>query len=94
MLRKVKPVITETTIDLAKKSWYTFGVPKEKNKNEIKKFIERNFKVNVLSIKTLIVKGKVKRSLKGQRIRKGPDWKKVMVRLKEGQKIDLFETGG
>lgn len=87
----IKPVITEKTMGMTKKNWYTFAVPVEKNKNDVKELIEKIFKVKVLDIKSLIVKGKNKRSLKSKKMRSFSDWKKIMVLLKEGQKIDLFD---
>ncbi|HUW24455.1 MAG TPA: 50S ribosomal protein L23 [Patescibacteria group bacterium] len=92
-MNNIKPVITERTLELAKKNWYTFGVPLGKNKNELREFIEKTFKVNVLAVRTMTVKGKSRRSLRSRKMRQLPDWKKVIVLIKEGQKIDLFETG-
>jgi large subunit ribosomal protein L23 len=89
----IKPIITEKTLELAKKNWYTFGVGVRENKNELKKLIEKTFGVNVLAVRTITVKGKSRRSLRSRKVRQLPDWKKVTVLLKEGQKIDLFETG-
>jgi len=83
----IRPVITEKTMGMTKKNWYTFAVPIEKNKNDVKELIE----VKVLDIKSLIVKGKNKRSLKSRKMRSFSDWKKIMVLLKEGQKIGLFD---
>lgn len=93
MLTELKPIITETTIALAKNHWYTFAVPVSENKYTLKKLIGEMFKVDVLDIKTMVVKGKTKRSVKTRKINKLPNWKKVLVRIKEEQKIDLFETG-
>ena len=90
----LKPIITETTMKLAKQNWYTFGVQKDSNKNSLKKYIEEFFKVNVLAIKTINVKGKTKRSSKTRILRKLPDWKKVMVKLKADQKIEFFDISG
>ena len=88
------PIITETSITNAQKNWYTFRAPLRENKNSLRVFIEKIFKVNVLAIKTMVVKGKSKRSPKNRKISIGSDWKKVIVRVKDGQKIDLFELGG
>jgi len=89
----IKPIITEKTLELVKRNWYTFGAGLRENKNELKKLIEKTFGVNVLAVRTTTVKGKSRRSLRSRKIRQLPNWKKVVVLLKEGQKIDLFETG-
>jgi large subunit ribosomal protein L23 len=59
------------------------------NKKEIKRAVEEIFGVTVLGVTTLRVKGKVK----GSRQRKGkrPDWKKVFVTLRPGDRIEFFE---
>lgn len=93
MISEIKPIITETTMNLAKNGWYTFRVSLDRNKNELRKSISKTFKVDIVGIKTLVVKGKVKRSLKTRAIRKRSDWKKVIVKLKSGQKIEAFEVG-
>ncbi len=91
---KLEPIITETTISNAQKNWFTFRAPVLENKNSLKKEIEKTFKVNVLAVKTMVMEGKSKRSLKTKKVLRRGDWKKVIVKLKEGQKIDLFELGG
>ncbi|PIQ70250.1 50S ribosomal protein L23 [Candidatus Shapirobacteria bacterium CG03_land_8_20_14_0_80_40_19] len=91
---KFEPIITETTIANAQKNWFTFRALPLENKNSLKEKIEKTFKVDVLAVKTMVMKGKNKRSLKSRKIIKQGDWKKVLVRLKDGQKIDLFELGG
>ncbi|HUV72562.1 MAG TPA: 50S ribosomal protein L23 [Clostridia bacterium] len=93
MRASIKPVITETSMEMARRNWYTFVVPLGENKNTIKRLVEKTFAVEVLAVKTMIVKGKSKRSLKTRRVVKKPDWKKAMVKVKEGQKIAVFETG-
>lgn len=86
-----KPLITEKTVGLAKTGWYTFLVKREFRKAEIKKAIETAFKVNVVGIKTANIKPQVKL----QRSRKGifttPAFKKAIVSLKVGQKLEIFE---
>lgn len=94
MMIDILPVITETSLDLAAKNWFTFRVPTGQNKNRLRKEIAARFKVDVLAIKTLVVKGKQKKSLKNRRIIKAEDWKKVIVKVKEGQKIEAFDIGG
>jgi len=67
----------------------TFKVDKRANKVEIKKAVERLFKTKVLDIKTLNIKGKKRRV--GRNMGKRPDWKKAIVRLAPGEKVEFFE---
>ncbi len=67
----------------------TFKVDKRANKVEIKKAVERLFKTKVLDIKTLNIKGKKRRV--GRNMGKRPDWKKAIVRLAKGEKVEFFE---
>ena len=57
---------------------------------EIRKAIERAFKVKVVKVNTVLNKGKVKRLRMGQPEGKRPDWKKAVVTLAEGQTINLI----
>ena len=66
---------------------YFFSVKKDANKIQIKKAVEDVYKVKVLSVNTQVAPGKLKRVR--YQIGKTPDWKKAVVTLKEGQKIDL-----
>ena len=68
---------------------YVFEVDRNANKIEIQSAIERLFKVKVLKVRSCNVLGKVKRL--GRRFGKRPDWKKAIVTLKEGDRIDFFE---
>jgi large subunit ribosomal protein L23 len=68
---------------------YTFKVRKDSNKTEIKKAIEELFNVDVVKVNTMNVKGKVKRL--GRNEGKRADWKKAIVKLAPGSKIELFE---
>ena len=70
-----------------------FRVDLKANKFEIKKAIESYFGVQVGSINTLIVRGKVKRAQLKTKFTSGklPNWKKAYVKLKPGQKISEFE---
>jgi large subunit ribosomal protein L23 len=87
----LKPLVTEKSTDLrVKEDKYAFEVDLKANKPEIKKAIEELFKVNVVGVHTMIVHGKVKRM--GRFEGKRPNWKKAIVSLKKGEKIDFFET--
>lgn len=88
------PVISEKSMKDAKGHKFTFKVLMTSNKKDIKKAIEDKFKVNVLNVSTIIVKGRKKRAGKKRlEILQSP-WKKAIARVKEGQKIALFDIGG
>jgi len=83
----LSPMITEKASGLAEQSQVTFKVPLSATKPEIKASVEGLFGVTVVAVNTLVMKGKTKRvrGREGQR----SDWKKAVVRLAEGQSIDL-----
>ncbi len=66
---------------------YFFSVKKNANKIQIKKAVEDIYKVKVESVNTQVMPGKLKRVR--YQLGRTPDWKKAVVTLKEGQKIDL-----
>lgn len=79
----------------AKLGKFTFAVDKNSNKKQVKQAIEEYFNVDVIKINLMKFKGKIKKVGKYKRkISKGLDWKKAIVKIKEGQKIDLFEVEG
>jgi large subunit ribosomal protein L23 len=85
-----RPMITEkSTRQKEEGRQYVFEVDRDANKIEIQSAIERLFKVKVLQVRTSNVLGKVKRL--GRRYGKRADWKKAIVTLKEGDRIDFFE---
>ncbi|WP_421989540.1 50S ribosomal protein L23 [Roseococcus sp.] len=83
----LSPLVTEKATLMSEVGQYAFRVAIDASKPEIKQAIEGLFGVSVLAVNTLLVKGKTKR-FKG-RPGKRSDWKKAMVRLVEGQSIDL-----
>ena len=84
------PIITEKTMALKESdNQYTFKVAKSANKVEIKKAVEEIFKVKVLSVNTINVLPKRKRV--GRYEGFAPAYKKAIVKLAEGNKIDSFE---
>ena len=86
-----KPLITEkTTVEKDARNVVVFSVNKSANKIEIKESVEKLFNVDVTSVKTVNVAGKVKRA--GKNIGKRPNWKKAYITLKEGSNIDFFEV--
>ena len=78
---------TEKGGNLMSFSKYLFWVSKDSNKVEIKKAVEDIYKVKVNNVNTLTVKGKPKRVRYA--MGKTSDWKKAIVSLKEGEKIDV-----
>jgi len=85
----IKPVVSERSVASMEHNKYTFRVDLKANKIEIKNAIEEIFKVKVVEVKTMVVKGKVKRM--GRYEGKRPDWKKAIVTLKDGDKIEIIE---
>ena len=83
----VSPVITEKATTLSEHNKVVFRVRKDATKPQIKEAVERLFDVKVVSVNTLVAKGKVKmfRGKRGQR----SDVKKAVVTLAEGQSIDV-----
>lgn len=87
-----RPLLTEKTLALAAKGWYTFVVDKEARKKNIATEVAAYYKVNVTDVRTLSVHGKTRRvGRKMLRVAK-PDWKKALVQLNKGQTIDAFEV--
>ena len=85
-----EPHLTEKTVSQKEEhNQVTFLVQRTANKIEIKKAIQQLFKVTVLRVHTITTKGKHKRM--GRFIGKRPDWKKAIVTLKTGDKIEYFE---
>ena len=84
-----KPVVTEKASDaMGIRNAYTFRVPLDANKVEIRQAIEQLFEVKVKSVNTLRVQGKWR--IRGRSIGRSQAWKKAMVVLAEGQTIDLL----
>ena len=84
------PVVTEkTTLQKELDNQLTFKVDRRANRVEIKDAVEKNFNTKVKQVRTVQVKGKVKQ--RGRIIGKRKDWKKAIVTLMPGQRIDFFE---
>lgn len=83
------PRISEKAVGSAEEGIYVFEVPTSANKIEIEKALKEQFKVDAISVNTMILKGKTKRFQK--QLGRQKDTKKAVVRLKKGQTIALFE---
>ena len=67
---------------------FAFKVDRSATKREIKEAVEKLFEVEVLSVNTINVKGKVKRNFRGT-VSRARNWKKAHVRIAQGQDIDF-----
>jgi large subunit ribosomal protein L23 len=86
------PLLTEKLDVLREEqTTYAFEVDRRANKHEVKAAIERMFKVHVEDVRTLVVRGKNKRV--GTGVGQQPNWKKALVRLRDGEKLEIFEGG-
>jgi large subunit ribosomal protein L23 len=85
-----RPVITEkTNIQKDKSNQVTFEVNPRANRIEIKRAVEKIFNVKVVDARTMHVIGKQKR--RGRILGKRRDWKKAIVTLMPGERIEFFE---
>jgi large subunit ribosomal protein L23 len=85
-----RPLITEkTNIQKETANQVSFEVDRRANRVQIRKAIEEIFKVHVSGVRTLHVRGKVKQ--RGRIVGKRRDWKKAVVTLMPGERIDFFE---
>ena len=84
-----RPLITEKNSALQAQGKYAFEVAGEANKEQIKQAVEKAFNVSVTQVNVMTVPGKGRR-LRGRQVM-SPSWKKAIVTLKPGDKIELFE---
>lgn len=85
-----RPLLTEKGTDQKESmNKYLFEVDRGANKIQVKNAVEKIFSVKVDDVHTVNVKGKVKRV--GRNIGKRSDWKKAIVTLKAGEKIEIIE---
>jgi large subunit ribosomal protein L23 len=86
-----RPLITERGSDLRERNnTYFFEVEPAANKHEIRQAVELYFGVKVESVRTMNMRGKIKRM--GRFSGKRADWKKAVVTLAEGDVIDVFDN--
>lgn len=84
-----KPVVSEKSVALMEKGKYVFEVAPSASKIEVWRAVEKFFKVNVVAVHVLRVKGKVRRFR--TMLGKTKERKKAIVSLRSGDKIELFE---
>jgi large subunit ribosomal protein L23 len=85
----VRPLITEKATILASENKYAFEVDRRANKPQIRQAVEIAFNVKVTDVNTMTMHGKTRRV--GRKISKRPDWKKAIVTVAPGDKIEFFE---
>jgi large subunit ribosomal protein L23 len=86
-----EPIVSEKSYDLIEDTnTYTFVVDRRANKTEIKQAVGSIFDVTVVSVNTMNRKGKLKRT--GYVLGKRKDTKRALVKLADGDKIDIFEV--
>ena len=83
----LSPIVTEKSTNLSEQNKIVFKVPKKANKTNLKKNIEKNFKVNVTKINIINKQNRTKIT-RGKKI-KVQGYKKAIITLKKGQNIDL-----
>jgi len=88
----LRPVITERSMSQTNAGRYTFAVATDATKLEIAAAVAEAFKVDVVAVNTMPVKGKARRL--GRRIGHKSDWKKAIVTIAEGQKIEKYFVEG
>ena len=85
-----KPLITEkSTIQKETHNQLTFEVDRKANKVEIRRAVEKVFNVRVVDVRTMQMKGKVKRF--GRTMGRRRHWKKAVVTLAKGEYVEFFE---
>ncbi len=85
----IAPVVSEKSYGQSVENRYTFRVHKDAHKTQVRQAVEQLFDVKVVGVNIIKVQPKPKRRgmIKGTR----PGWKKAIVELKAGDKIDIFE---
>jgi len=87
-----RPIVTEKMTNLQEKGIYAFEVDPKANKIDIARAVEKKFNVTVMNVRTMNYKGKTKAQMtrRGRFAGKTSHFKKAIVILKEGDKIELF----
>jgi len=84
-----RPLITEKNTELQMQGKYAFEVAEEANKPQIKQAVEKAFDVTVTGVNVMNISSRVRQM--GRRKLSTPSWKKAIVTLKPGDKIEIFE---
>ena len=84
-----RPLVTEKNTFLQSQGKYVFEVDRDANKEQVKQAVEKAFKVTVTAVNMMMVRGRERRV--GRRMVAASPWKKAVVTLKAGDKIQIFE---
>jgi large subunit ribosomal protein L23 len=84
-----RPLVTEKNTALQAQGKYVFEVDRDANKEQVKQAVEKAFKVTVTAVNIMKVRGQERKV--GRRVVVGTPWKKAIVSLKPGDKIQIFE---
>jgi len=88
----VRPLVTEKTEEQKEEGKYTFKVHSRANKNEIKRAVEGIYDVDVTAVNVMNVPAKINRKRGRRPIVRHPAWKKAIVTLVPGQRIEALEA--
>lgn len=86
----IRPLVTEKNTNLMALNKYSFEVDRNASKPQIRQAIEAIFNVSVTDVHTMNVRGKLRR--RGREFGYTRDWKKAIVTLAEGDRIEIFEN--
>lgn len=90
----LQPIVTEKSMEQSERlNKYHFRVHPDANKVEIQRAIEALFNVRVTGVNTMTVQGKTRRRSYRYRLGKTAHWKKAIVTLAPGHRIEFIETG-
>lgn len=89
-----RPIITEKALSLSTLGKYTFEVDKKATKAEIKKAVKNAFGVDAQAVQVIKVRGKTRRFGRRRKTISLSDWKKAIIQLAPGQKIDIYSVPG
>ncbi len=84
-----RPIVTEKSTASMTQRKYGFEVVKSASKTQVKEAVQQAFKVDVTKVNMITVHGKTRK--RGTRVITSPSWRKAIVTLKSGDKIELFE---
>ena len=85
----IAPVVSEKSYSLIEENKYSFRVHPKAHKTQIRQAVEELFDVSVLGVNVIKVQSKPKR--RGMHRGTRPGWKKAIVQLKQGDRIEIFE---